>query len=219
MKIDYYTKRLLSENTLAIITLVILTMSVFGATWFFISQYMSNRKSEESLNNELIGLNRKKDLMEYKKRVLADEIDLDEVNQILTQLIPLKEDYFSIVVALKMLSQESKFIINGYTIMVNSSTPTKLVLIVEGTGDQNTFLEFLKNYNFGGGRLITIDKIDFNQESYIGSKITLHLYSGKETSVEPMAELTEEDKALIRTILSKVEIEIKGEENGYEPYS
>ena len=97
-------------------------------------------------------------------------------------LIPNIEDYFSIIYALEKLSLNSNFIINSYTVSIGKSTSQKLKLSVTGMGDSESFINFLKNYNFAGGRLITSDKIQLDP-NFVGSiKIDLTFYTKKVTA-------------------------------------
>lgn len=217
--IDYQSKRLLKDNVLILSTLLVVLVLFIFSLVFFLREYKGLKTKISSTSSDIKDLTKKKDLIDYKKKILTGDLDLDKVNAIFSALIPPEEDYFSIVLALEKLSQKSNFIITGYNLNVANKTAGRLSLVIEGSGDSNTFLEFLKNYNFGGGRLITIDKIDYNQGQFLGTKITLNLYSGKSSvKEEPFSEFTEDDKKLIQKILQKVEIQLKSDENSSESY-
>ncbi|MDO8741741.1 MAG: hypothetical protein Q7J11_01185, partial [Candidatus Roizmanbacteria bacterium] len=83
----------------------------------------------------------------------------------------------SVIYALEKLSQKSNFIITEYTVNVGNSASERLKLEVTGTGDSQSFINFLKDYNFGGGRLITSDKIQLDQNFSGSIKIDLTFYS------------------------------------------
>ena len=127
--------------------------------------------------------------------------DLDFLNK----LIPNIEDYFSIVYALESLSQKSNFIVTSYNVSVDKSTSEKLRLNVTGTGDSQTFIEFLKNYNYGGGRLITSDKILIDPNYFGAIKIDLTFYS-KNVPVTQNLDLKVDGKVFtdLETLKSKV---------------
>jgi hypothetical protein len=103
------------------------------------------------------------------------------------------------------LSQKSNFIINSYTVSVGSSTAEKLKLNVSGTGDSQTFIDFLKSYNFGGGRLITSDKIQLDPNFFGTIKIDLTFYT-KNVSTSQNLEIEPDEKVFkeLEALKSKV---------------
>src|SRR3990170_753339 len=160
-KFNYSIKRLIRDNLIYIFGFFALNLVLIFVVGFYYSQYQKNIVKIQSLTNELSEYNKKKDLLDFKNQVIKNEVDLDYINQILTQLIPSEENYFSIVAALEKLSLDTNFIISAYNINVDKSNQEKLSLVIEGEGDPNAFLKFLQEYNYTGGRLITIDQIDF----------------------------------------------------------
>lgn len=212
IRIDYHTKSLLKHNFPIFLTLLVLLALLCVGFYLFVQTYQKNNSDTAALQREVADLNKKKELIDFKNEVIRDEIDLDRVNAIFTQLIPTKEDFFSIIIALEKLSQKTNFIITSYTIAVGDSTEGKLAIVIEGQGDPDIFLEFLKQYNFGSGRLITIDKIEFSQEAFTGSKIGINVYSGKGAGAKVLSEFTREERNLIQKVLGKVELELTSEE-------
>jgi hypothetical protein len=128
------------------------------------------------------------------------------MNKFLSLLIPDSEDYFSIIVALERLSLQTHFIIVTYTINLKDSTSLKLSLTINGQGDPDAFLSFLKEYNFSGARLITIDKISYSSQEQKGIELLANFYTAKTGSLEDVKPLSEEDKELIKTINSKISV-------------
>ena len=212
INLDYQIKRLLRENLLYIVAFFTLVLILFFVVFLYVNQYNENVKKINSLEAEIEEYNKKRELLDFKNQVVSNEVDLDYVNGVLTQLIPTKEDYFSVIAALENLSVQTNFIITSYNIIVGSSTPEKLAIIIEGQGDPNTFLEFLKEYNFAGGRLITADKIEFTQEAFTGAKVNISVYAGKPSSTKVSKTIEEDNTTLIETLLQKVKIDLKTEE-------
>lgn len=130
---------------------------------------------------------------------------LDEDISFLNALIPNIEDYFSIIYALEKLSVKSSFIITSYTVNIGKSTAQKLKLSVTGTGDSESFINFLKNYNFAGGRLITSDKIQLDPNFSGSIKIDLSFYT-KKTEAKQNLESNPDEKIFreLETLKTKV---------------
>lgn len=215
IKINYSIKHLFNDNFLYVLVFFGLIFILIFAVLFYLQQYQKNNLKTALLLSEITKYNKKKELLNFKNQLIKDEVDLDHINQVLTQLVPTKEDFFTIIIALERLSSQTNFIITSYNIVVDNSSPEKLAIVIEGQGDPNAFLNFLQEYNFAGGRLITIDKIDFNQETFTGSKVNVNFYTGKESTSSGLIE-TNVDMQLIQNILEKVQIELKTEEDTNE---
>ena len=208
---DYTIIRLISENLLNVVAFIALNAILLFGAFFYVGQYQKNSLKIKSLESEIAEYNRKRELLEFKNLVVKDEVDLDYINQILSRLIPTKEDYFSIISALEKLSSETNFIITSYNIVVGSSGPEKLAIEIEGQGDPEAFLNFLREYKFSGGRLITIDKINFTQEAFTGAKVSINVYTGAANVAQPKIP-SEVNTQLIEEILQKVQLELKSED-------
>ena len=218
IKIDYSSVRALRQNLPYIIGLTALCAISLFILLINIRQYQTNLSKIRSLQKEINQYNKKKDLLDFKSQIVDTQIDLDLANKALTQLIPVKEDYFSALAALERISAQTNFVITYYNIVIGNSTPEKLAIEIEGQGDPNAFLEFLKEYKFAGGRLITIDKIQFSQETFKGAKIHIYLYSGKVSNSQPSDSTNTIDLLLIEKILAKVQVQLKSEESEVHDY-
>ena len=114
IKFDYISIRALRQNLPYIIVLTgLCAMSLF-ILLINIRQYRSNVSKIKTLQKEIEGYNTKKELLDFKSQVLDSELNLDQANQALSQLIPLKEDYFSVLAALERISAHTNFIITYY---------------------------------------------------------------------------------------------------------
>ncbi|OGK08303.1 hypothetical protein A2767_04355 [Candidatus Roizmanbacteria bacterium RIFCSPHIGHO2_01_FULL_35_10] len=207
LNFSYSDNRILRHNFPLLVSLITLLLISTLLVYFNFTQYQAKRVKITALNSELESYNKKKSLIDFKNNVVDTEFDLDTANLVLSQLIPPQEDYFSVLAALEIISAKTNFIITSYNIIVENSTAGKLAVLVEGEGDASTFLEFLKEYNFSGGRLITIDKIDYSQDAFKDTKININVYSGKTDSSRDNS--GDVDLELMRTILAKVQIDIK----------
>ncbi|PJC81284.1 hypothetical protein CO007_05415 [Candidatus Roizmanbacteria bacterium CG_4_8_14_3_um_filter_36_10] len=137
---------------------------------------------------------------------------MDEVNKVFTRLIPNEEDFFSIIVALDTISKKTNFIITGYSINLQTTNKNKLALTIGGAGDNEAFFNFLRDYRYVGGRLITIDKINYNTTTFAQTQLGVNFYNGNESksTLITAAKLSQADKKLIKEILNKVTLELKG---------
>lgn len=198
LKIKPFLRRLLKENFFYLVGNVFIFVSIVMTIKIGIANNSNYDKKISVLRTELSQLKNKVTLMNTS---IPTSLKLDEDLDFLNKLIPNVEDYFSIIYALEKLSQKSNFIITSYTVSVGSSTAEKLKLNVSGTGDSQTFIDFLKNYNFGGGRLITSDKIQLDPNFFGTIKIDLTFYTKKVTNnqnleIEPDEKIFKELEAL-----------------------
>lgn len=176
IKINPYLRQLIKQNIIYIFSFFVLIVFFILILIFGIKKINQTNKNINMLNNDINNLQKKINLI---NTVVPNEEILNEDIRILNALIPNTEDYFSIIYALEILSQKTGFYINSYTVNVSQSTVNKLKLIVTGIGDANAFLKFLSEYNFGGSRLITSDKIELNQLLNGSVKLDLTFYNKK----------------------------------------
>jgi chaperonin cofactor prefoldin len=213
MKINFnsYFKALLKENLLYIlITLFLLIFTIMAFLIYFPQIFELNNKKEQ-LSEEIKNL---KNRSEFIDNYLKNE-SISLYLKALYSLIPLEEDYFSIIYSLNNLSKKTSFIIKNYTINLSTSTPEKLKITVVGTGNKQNFIEFLKNYNFGGGRLITTDEISLSETEVPEISINLTFYNApfnfNNNQLKNLQDLQKQlDK--IKVIVNKVESNISAEE-------
>lgn len=187
MKIKPFIARLIKENIFYIVGNVFIFILIIITIRIGLTERSIYNKKIAVLKTELSQLQNKVTLM---NTTIPSSDKLDEDLNFLNTLIPNIEDYFSIIYALEKLSQKSNFIITEYTVNVRNSTSEKLKLEVIGSGDSQSFINFLKDYNFGGGRLITSDKIKLDPNFFGAIKIDLTFYAksvltGKNLEIAP----------------------------------
>ncbi len=187
---------------------------------FFLVSFSYNLHSGEndrlnSLRTELDQLRSKVTIIKTNKSLIKE--NLDEYNKLLAKLIPDKEDFFSILYALEELSIQTGFQITNYNLSL-ASQGDKYRIVVACAGNTDTFMKFLKDYNFAGGRLVTNEKIEFTSEE--GTvRLALNFYSKKiPTSLEAIAKVSEKDLRLMEQIHSKVKISFKETANESAQY-
>jgi len=145
----------------------------------------------------------RKETLEQSANLIKNEID--EANTLFTMLIPDKEDFFTIINAIEVISKKSGFIITEYSVNLSDSSQEKLSISVSGTGDSNTFVNFLDSYAFSGGRFTTSEKIEFTSSQFKSTVIQLNFYNNKVGVVNDVVpKLTKQDFEFFNRIKNKV---------------
>lgn len=179
LNIKPFIQRLIKENLVYIFGNIFIFILIIVSIYIGFTQSQNYDQKTATLKDEVLQLFNKVTLM---NTTIPPSAELNDDLNFLNLLIPNTEDYFSIIYSLDKLSQMSNFIITSYNVNVGTNTTNKLRLSVTGQGDSRSFVEFLKNYNFGGGRLITSDKIKVDP-NFIGSiQIDLTFYTKPVTS-------------------------------------
>lgn len=191
----------------------LLSATIFIAI-FSLQKIAQNNKKINNLNIEIKTLIEKQNDFQVLK---SSQIDFDKTLMILNSLVPNDEDYFSILYALEILSQKTGFQINSYTVNLSENSPNRLKLTVSGVGSQEVFLNFLKQYNFGGHRLITSDNLSLSPQQQSGFKIDLTFYSNEyQENIHPSPSTVPNNWLQeIKKILAKTEFILK--ENSSKP--
>lgn len=208
IKINPYIKSLIKENGIYILINVGLIIIISFFLIYNLKQIPEKQAKINTLETEVQGLRNKANLV--SSAINMSEEELTSSVKIFDALIPNSEDFFSIIYALEELSAKTNFIITSYTINLKQSSANKLQLIVSGVGDQNAFMDFLKEYNFGGGRLITCDKLELSSEFEGTLKLNINFYnknisSGDQTSLS----LNKKEQNEISEIINKVNFLLK----------
>jgi len=208
-KIKPFIRRLLKENVLYIAANFFIFILIIISVKVGTTENSNYEKKIATLKVELSQLQNKVTLMHT---IIPSSEKLDEDLYFLNKLIPNVEDYFSIVYALEKLSQKSNFLISSYNVAVGKSTSQKLRINVTGMGDSQAFIEFLKNYNFGGDRLITSDKIQLDPNFFGTIKIDLTFYT-KNVQKSQNLELVPDDKVFKELEALKTKVNFSFESN------
>lgn len=214
-KIKPFIRRLIKDNIFYIIGNVFMFVLIVITIKIGMTEKSRYEIKTATLKTELTQLQNKVTLMHT---TIPSTEKLDENLDFLNKLVPNIEDYFSVIYSLEKLSQKTNFIITSYNVDVAQSSPEKLKLNITGIGDSLTFIDFLKNYNFGGGRLITSDKIQLDSDFFGAIKIDLTFYS-KNVVANQNLELTPDGKIFkeLETLKGKVNFSFGSDSAPIEP--
>ncbi len=176
VKIKPYLHQLINENILYIIFSFGFLMLIIFLVQSSVAKILTLNQKYQITKSEVDKLKKRFDLL---NTIVPSTEELEQDIKVLNALIPNAEDYFSIIYALDKLSQDTGFIIISYSVDMKKSTADKLKLTISGIGNTANFVNFLGNYNFSGGRLITSDKIGLDANTSGQIKIDLTFYNKK----------------------------------------
>lgn len=219
--LGYFTIRILHENATYLVILCVLVLAFIFSLVFFTATYEKGNEKISTTERDISKLKNETKFITYKNEIVSQGINVDEMNKSLSALVPETEDFFSIVATLEKLSASTNFIITSYSLNLKESTKDKLSITINGQGNADTFLAFLKEYNFGGGRLMTVDTIRFSSRTFSGVELQANFYNQKtkaqvEAALQP---LSAADKQLIKQIYDKISMNVKQEEVDSQDYS
>jgi hypothetical protein len=177
--------------------------------YFTFTTYAADQLKLTKLEREAKDLKSKTTVLQ--SNTLLTEEKVAEYNKILAMLIPDREDYFSIIYALERLSVSTGFTITNYNISLGDSKSDKLAVTVQGDGDPDTFLNFLKEYPFTGGRLITNEKIEFSSSEVGKIRLSLNFYSKKlpKNAADDVTKISTNDLKLMEHVKSKISFALR----------
>lgn len=202
----YYLLALAKDNIFYLISFFTLILAFIFSVFFYINKSVENKSQIKTIFAEIEDLNSKKELIVLRGKLKNEGLDIDEINKLFYKLVPEEEDFFSIISALEKISIETGFFITEYELNLSASSAKKISLNVYGIGNNNVFMSFLKEYNFGGGRLITINEISFSSQSVKGNKLTLTFYSGKAPESTAKIIVNNQDKQFLKEIKNKITV-------------
>lgn len=177
LQIKPFLKYAFRGNALYFLLIVLLTIFSIGFALIAPGIYANNNKKLDFLQKDVGDLKSKKAILDSSIGGNVQEIEEDV--KVMNKLIPETEDYFLIIAALEELSAKTNFVITSYEINLSSSKDHKLSLNVSGTGDHQSFINFLQQYNFQGERLITIENISLGKDKTGSFGLLLNFYSQK----------------------------------------
>jgi hypothetical protein len=139
------------------IVVFLITIAFFGLYWFKFQTYLKDAQNIKSLQLQVEDLRQKEQIINTFRST-----QLDSLIKTLNTLLPGKEDYFSIFTSLDNVSRTSGFVITSYSVSFSKASPEKVGLIINGEGTPGELMKFIENYKFSGGRLITMDSVEFS---------------------------------------------------------
>ena len=186
-----------------VIALWVINLLLVGCCFFGVSQLIASFQEYTQLETEVTQLQAKVDLVNENRKI--DPFELDRLTVILSQLIPDSEDSFLVISTLERLSSQTGFSLERYTVNIPSSTDEKLSLTIDGSGDSESFLKLLSTYQYGGGRLVTNEELEFSPTNLRSVRLTLNFYHKRTAgNLEGDKKITQKDFELIRTIEQKM---------------
>lgn len=207
LPINLFIMRLIKDNVVYLGVFACLVVASVAIVTIFFGQLETVHGKIAATQIEINEINKKVNLVRYSQTVARQNIDITAMNAVFGKLLPEKEDYFSIISALETISQKTQFVITSYQINLSKSSPKKLALTVAGSGSAKDFLKFLGDYQFAGGRLITVDKIDFSNAGFSEVKLNVNFYTSSNTLLSNnFNTFTEKDLNIVRKAQEKVSI-------------
>lgn len=204
-KTDPFLLRVIKEHLPYITVIAVMCLLIIFSFFIFQQKYAEIDSNIAATKKELVQLNKKRQLIEYSNILASRNVNIPEMNTAFAQLIPSKEDYFSIVNALETISGKTGFLIDSYQITLGQNNKRQLNLIVTGHGDSEAFLKFLKDYQFSGGRLITIDEIKFDNSLADSIKLNLHFYTSEDKKTNALSTFSAKDLSTLQKIQTTTE--------------
>lgn len=208
-KISPYIQYLLIENIYYIVIAFILLIAIFIVPSVIINTYSQNVEKINTLEKELQEINSKKNALSFLSN--TSTINIDDYYNIVSSLIPEAENYFTIIYTLNNLADLTNFNITSYSLNLKESTKNKLSIEVTGIGNQSEFLNFLREYNLGGGRLITAEEITLNAEEFSGITLRLNFYNQKSSLFQSGNINYEDVLSKIDNLKSKIKFNFQSE--------
>ncbi len=190
---------------------VIVAAVIFLFLILSLKNYQIVQEEISTVSAETEKLKTRVDTLKKGKTLVENEID--EINQLFSILIPDSEDFFSIIYALEKISQETGFAIEEYSLGFGTNAE-KTPITINGTGDIDSFMNFLKSYQFAGGRFATSESINFSNAKFSSTQVVLNFYSKKvsvDTETAPI--ITDKDTNFIKKIKAKIKIKFKDKTN------
>ncbi len=211
-KFQFFVK----DNWIVFVTFVVLIIMILLACYSFFT-FQKGLDEKKTLQKELDLLKNRVDVMRSNNDLRLEQIQ--SYNKILSTLIPDQEDFFTIIYALEKISSETGFTISEYTINLAATSSERLSLVVRGKGDLSSFMEFLKSYNFVGGRLTTSEVVRFSGTS-VNTEVNLNFYHKKyEFDNKIIPKISEQDLLDIEKIKNKITVNLStpsNQEPGYD---
>ncbi|OGK15593.1 hypothetical protein A3H80_03760 [Candidatus Roizmanbacteria bacterium RIFCSPLOWO2_02_FULL_37_19] len=165
-----YLYRLIKRHVIYIIGFVLFSILASSFIPLQINKYGQLRKQSGLLDEELARL-------EQRRAVLTQyrNINIDELITLVNTIFPNTEDRFSIFGAMDNLEVITGVPITDYSSPFTGHAIDETVISAHGRANETAFMNFLKDYPYLSGRLITLDKINFNpKENLINFSIVFH---------------------------------------------
>lgn len=166
----YVYIREIKNNALFIVILFLLIISYTIIFPREISLFFQNQSKINTIRTEIASLVSKQSvLMQFDENALNDSL------YVFSRLLPIEEDYYSIIQTLNRLSIDTGLGIDKFQISFDKRASNSIKITVDTTGDSEKLFNFFNAYLYKGGRLITLDNIEY-VPNFSKKSITLNFY-------------------------------------------
>ncbi len=206
-KIDRYTLALIKENFPFLLLLIVSVFILFFIKNYYFQTYRKNLTKLKEVKFEVERLENSKNKIE---NLNFNQDKIDKYFQIINILLPNKENIFTIISALENLSSSTGFYISNYSLTPSLEKKSgEVEVVVNGFGNKESFMKLLENYNFSSGRLITMDKLNYNIANQSTIKLVFKFHTRKSPKLKNITQVVLPEKKEISwldKIISKVKI-------------
>ena len=151
------------------------------------------------------------------KKLASEKVE--SFNNVLLQLIPEQEDYFLLIASIERFSQRTGLKVDTYSVDVPEEGSDKFTMTITGSFAPNQLTRFLENYQYGTGRLVTIENMTLNETNtpergqIADVRMTINFYSRKvsTSNLIRVGSLSQKDIDLMEDISAKM---ARGEQQG-----
>ncbi len=202
-KLKRYLELFQNKTVFSVSLILLLFILVLTAAIIIGVRLYGKYNDLQGLNQEIEDARTSVRLIQNNKTLLTEKID--EYNEILEKLVPDNESYFLVITALEQLAARTGVSIVSYSIDLSSTTEEKLTLEVEIAGDLPAIENFMREYHFTGGRLITNESLTLGIVDLEQISFALNFFHKEfQDGVEGSAIVSENDIKEIEEIAAKL---------------
>lgn len=157
MKLNFALTRVLKENALYAVALVLFTGILIVVASRNTQSILETNRKIDSITLEIADLQKQNDTI---VRYSPDE--LDKLVITLNRLLPSSEDYFSIFNSLDVMGTNTGVTFTSFSSPFSGTSTDGVLVSAEASGTVSSFLNFLEQYQLAGTRVATIEDITLN---------------------------------------------------------
>lgn len=198
MKINFALTRILKENVLYAVALVLFTGMLAVVSTNNVRAIIDTNRKIETAKTEIADLQKQNDTI-----VRYSPDDLDRLVVTLNRLLPSTEDYFSIFNSLEVMGANTGVTFTSFSSPFSGTSTDGVLVSAEATGTVSSFLNFLEQYQLAGTRVATIEDITINPP--ISSAIFRLKFHSKAVSTNGMSNTVPVINQKMVQLLQKIE--------------
>ncbi len=176
MKLDYSFIKSFLQNKRLYPTLIIIVLDVIVLAVLIYYGLQIRTAYQDMLSAEDKVQEMKATITLIRNNQTVFDGRLEEYNSLLEQLIPDQESYFSVITTLEQLSARTGVTIESYSVNLGSTTEEKLTLTLAVQGTPESLQQFIRDYRYAGGRLLTTESLDIDPQQLESISISLNFY-------------------------------------------